>query len=66
MLNRKFLFSFFIFFKIQAFEPTDSSSYSNIDDVSTTHLVLDLKIDFLSKTIKGECVHVMKSKIDEL
>jgi len=51
MLTFRIFGSFFLFLTMKAFEQTDSSSYANMDDVSTTHLVLDLKIDFSSKTI---------------
>ena len=37
----------------------DSSTYSNIEEVRTTHLALDLEINFDNKTFKGTATHTM-------
>ena len=39
----------------------DNHSYSNIADINTTHLHLDLTVDFQNKQLKGVVRHEMKN-----
>ena len=38
-------------------EVNDEHSYSNVNEVNTTHLHLDLNVDFDKKTLKGSVKH---------
>ena len=42
--------------------PNDEHSYSNIDRVHTTHLHLDLEVDFDEKLIYGIARHTINNK----
>jgi len=40
--------------------PTDSSTYANIDEVRTEHLDLDFKVDFQTEKFVGTATHIME------
>ncbi|HLW38813.1 MAG TPA: hypothetical protein VKX31_00385, partial [Brumimicrobium sp.] len=40
----------------------NNHSYSNIEEINSTHIHLDLDVDFDSKTIQGVARHTMNNK----
>jgi len=49
---------------VLAGNPTDPSTYANIDQVKSTHLRLIMNVRFEDKAIDGVAVHNMKALID--
>jgi len=46
-----------------SYNTKDSSTYANIDEITTDHLNLDIKIDFLMKSFIGTVTHNMTCHI---
>ena len=44
-----------------AVNPIDEHSYSNVFDVKTTHLHLDLNVDFENQVLKGSVLHTIEN-----
>ena len=48
--------------KLQKRIPVKNHSFSNIEQINTTHLHLDLKVDFINKKLSGVARHKMSNK----